>query len=131
MFILLQKFSDSRPLVATVAAVVFVPFYSDQVTKFGGGIGLPERQYNKTTHSVWLVLQVNSPPGTMATFFNKKNPVSLGGNVVFDSFRPATAAGISMYVLCSQAMCASSVDFWARQKIASQQVSVLAIAAHR
>lgn len=42
----------SRPLVATVAAVVFVPFYSDQVTKFGGGIGLPERQYNKTIYSV-------------------------------------------------------------------------------
>ncbi len=42
----------SQPLVATVAAVVFVPFYSDQATKLGGGIRLPERQHNKTIHSV-------------------------------------------------------------------------------
>ncbi len=45
----------------------------------------------------------------MATFFNK-NKVSLGANVVFDSFRPPTAAGVLMFVQCSQAVYAGSVN---------------------
>ena len=39
---------NSRPLVATVVAVAFVPFDSDQATKRGAGILLPDRQCNKT-----------------------------------------------------------------------------------